>query len=439
MNRYNIALLLRLILLIISFVITGLLVAFQYYHTALIAFMVGCWLAFDVFRFLKRTVKDTRRLIDATYFSELNISFRNFERKGLFPELIPRMEEAVARFNTKLQQTEIEQRFYDALLNRVDSAFLVIDKTNKIEWINKAALDEFGNPQPRQIADFAAIYPELPEILEKIVPGETKIIKKKKEGQLRHLAVTTVIFNSMGKELKLVSFKNIQSVVEESENDAWKKLIRVLTHEMMNSITPIISLADTFSDRDATTENDYALIHKAMQTIHRRSKGLVEFVGNYQQLTRIPDPVPDTFSVAAMMNDINHLLRAVDIAFVTEIQPEDLTLFADRTQIEQVLINLIKNAHEACELNQSIDIKVYIYKNEYQQPIIVVADNGCGILPDVMDRIFIPFFTTKTGGSGIGLSICRQILTSHGGNITVESKPNKGTRVVLSVPQRSNY
>ena len=436
MNRYNIALLLRLILLVISFVITGLLVAFQYYHTALIAFMVGCCFAFDIFRFLKRTVKDTRRLIDAIYFSELNISFRNFERKGLFPELIPRMEEAVARFNTKLQQTEIEQRFYDTLLNRVDSALLVIDKANKIEWINKAALDEFGKPQPRQLADFAAISPELPCILEKIVPGETKIIKKKKEGQLRHLAVTTVILNSMGKELKLVSFKNIQSVVEESESAAWKKLIRVLTHEMMNSITPIISLADTFSDRDTTTENDYALIHKAMQTIHRRSKGLVEFVGNYQQLTRIPDPVPDTFSVAAMMNDINHLLRAAGIAYITEIQPEDMTLFADRTQIEQVLINLIKNAHEACEQNQSPDIKVHIYRNAYQKPIIIVSDNGCGILPDVMDRIFVPFFTTKTGGSGIGLSICRQILTSHGGHITVESKPDKGTKVILSFPQQ---
>jgi nitrogen fixation/metabolism regulation signal transduction histidine kinase len=343
------------------------------------------------------------------------------------------MEEAVVRFNAKLQQTEIEQRFYDTLLNRVDSALLVIDKANKIEWINKAALDEFGKPQPRQLADFAAISTELPVILEKIVPGETKLIKRKKESHIRHLAVTCIIFNSMGKELKLVSFKNIQSVVEESESDAWKKLIRVLTHEMMNSITPIISLADTFSEQNSTAANDYELIHKAMQTIHRRSKGLVEFVGNYQKLTRIPAPVMDTFSATEMMADITNLMQADGIRFSCEIQSGGMTLFADRTQMEQVMINLIKNAYEACAQKQSPDIKVHIYKNEYQRPVIVVSDNGCGILPDVMERIFVPFFTTKTGGSGIGLSICRQILTSHGGNITVESEPGLGTRVSMSL------
>jgi len=132
------------------------------------------------------------------------------------------------------------------------------------------------------------------------------------------------------------------------------------------------------------------------------------------------------------MNDINNLLQADGIRFLYEIHPEDMTLFADRIQMEQVLINLIKNAWEACALNQSPEVKIHIHRNEYKRPIIVVSDNGCGILPDVMDKIFVPFFTTKIGGSGIGLSICRQILISHNGNITVESEPEKGTRVILS-------
>jgi nitrogen fixation/metabolism regulation signal transduction histidine kinase len=247
------------------------------------------------------------------------------------------------------------------------------------------------------------------------------------------LAVSTVLFSSRGATLKLISFKNIQHVLEESETDAWKKLIRVLTHEMMNSITPIISLADTFSDRDASTEQDYGLMHKSMQTIHRRSKGLMEFVGNYQKLARIPAPVPAPYRIDEMMNDINHLLKAEGIRFSCEIKPEDMTLFADRPLMEQVLINLIKNAQEACFGNQSPDIKVFISKNEYQRPVIVVSDNGCGILPDVLDKIFVPFFTTKAGGSGIGLSICRQILISHGGTMMVESEPDKGTRVILGL------
>ena len=432
MNRYNLALFSRVIPLIISFIITGFLIAIRWYNAALFAFGAGCWFTYSTTGFLRRTVKDTKRLIDAIQFSEFNITFRNFAHKGLFPELIPLMEKAVSRFNEKLQQTEIEHQFYDTLLNRIDSAILVIGKANEIEWINKAALDEFGKPQPRRLADFSAISPELPAILEKIVPGEAKIIRIKKDGYTHQLAVTTVILNSGGKELKLVSFKNIQAVLEESESDAWKKLIRVLTHEMMNSITPIISLAETFSEQDSTAEKDYELMNRAMQIIHRRSKGLVEFVGNYQKLTRIPAPVPDTFRAKDMMNDINDLLQADGIRFSCEIRPEEMTLFADRTQMEQVLINLIKNAWEACARNQSPEVEVHISKNEYRRPVIVVSDNGCGILPEVLDKIFVPFFTTKTGGSGIGLSICRQIMISHDGNITVESEPDKGTRVVLS-------
>ena len=432
MNRYNLSLLFRLIPLILSFILTGFLLASHWYYTALAVFLVGCRFFYTTISFLKRTIKDTQRLIEAIHFFELNISFRGFTHKGLFPELIPMMEKAVARFNEKLQQTEVEHQFYNTLLNRIDSAIVIIGKANEIEWINKAALTEFGRARLRQTADFAAISPELPGVLGKIVPGETKIVKTQRNGHTRRLAVTSVLFSSRGKTLKLVSFKNIQSVLEESETDAWRKLIRVLTHEMMNSITPIISLAETFAEQDSAITNDYELIHRAMRIIHRRSKGLVEFVGNYQKLTRLPDPVPETFQAEKIMNDINNLLLADGIRFSYIIKPPDMTLFADRTQIEQVLINLIKNAWEACDREKTPEVIVQLSKIEFQKTLIVVSDNGCGILPDVMDKIFVPFFTTKHGGSGIGLSICRQILILHSGNITVESEPGKGTKVKLT-------
>jgi len=229
MKRYTIALLSRLIPLVCCCLLTGYLVAIDWYSIAVIAFGVACWFIFALFRFMKRTVKDAKRLIDAIHFSELNISFRNFARKGLYPELIPQMERAVLRFNERLQHTEIEQHFYDLLLNRIDSAIIVFDKTDMIEWINKAAIDEFGKPQPRRITDLVAISPDLPDVLKKIVPGEVKMITIKKGGNIRQLAATVVLFTSRGKMLKLVSFKNIQPVLEESENEAWKKLIRVLT------------------------------------------------------------------------------------------------------------------------------------------------------------------------------------------------------------------
>jgi nitrogen fixation/metabolism regulation signal transduction histidine kinase len=433
MKRYHIALLSRLIALVFAFTLAGFLLASHWYYTALTACGIGCYFFFTTVRFLKRTVKDAGRLIDAIHYSELNISFRNFAQKGLFPALIPRMENAIVRFNEKLNQTEIEHQFYDTLLNRIDSPILVIGHNHDIEWINKAALDEFGNPQPRKTAEMAAFAPGLPGVLEKIVPGEAKIIKTEKAGHTRQFAVTAVLFISRGKELKLVSFKNIQSVLEESETGAWEKIIRVLMHEMMNSITPIISLAETFTERELTTANDYALMSKAMQTIHRRSKGLVDFVGNYRKYANIPAPVRELFDAREMMKDINDLLQAGGIRFSYDIKPDDLALFADRSQMEQVLINLIKNAWEACTANPSSEIKVKLTKNDYQRTVIVVTDNGCGILPGVSDKIFVPFFTTKHGGSGIGLSICRQIMISHGGTITVDSQPDRGTRVVLSL------
>ena len=232
--------------------------------------------------------------------------------------------------------------------------------------------------------------------------------------------------------MKLVSFKNIQSALEEHESDAWRKLIRVLTHEMMNSITPIISLSETLSEEDSEmNEKHYTAMSRAMQTIYRRSKGLVDFVKNYQQLTRIPEPVPVDIPVSEMLSDINRLLKANGIDFTYNVVPKDIQLFADRAQMEQSLINLIKNAWEACCDSPLPYVNIDVYKNEYQKPVILISDNGCGIVPEALDKVFVPFFTTKTGGSGIGLSICRQIMNLHHGSISIESEVDKGTKVAL--------
>jgi len=433
MKRFVFAFLLRLIPFFLFCLLIGYFIAIQRYVVAAVSFTFSYWMVFVLFRFMKRTAKDTKRLIDAIQFSEFNISFQNFARKGLYPDLIPLMEKAIVRFNDRLKHMEMEQHFYDLLLNRIDSPILVIDKMNHIEWINKAAINEFGKPLPRQLSDLATNSPELPVILDKMVPGEVKMIKVNREGFCRPLIATAVHFTSRGKLLKLVSFKNIQPVLEESESEAWKKLIRVLTHEMMNSITPILSLTETLSDPDSTREKSVEVMSRALHTIHRRSKGLVDFVGNYQKLTRIPSPVMMDFSATEMMNDISDLLRAEGIRFSYDIQPEGMFLYADRTLMEQAMINLIRNAWEACSHNPKPDVKVQLSKNEYHKSLIVVSDNGCGILPDVMDKIFVPFFTTKSGGSGIGLSICRQIMISQGGNISVESEHHQGTKVVLSL------
>lgn len=225
------------------------------------------------------------------------------------------------------------------------------------------------------------------------------------------------------------AMKNFRTrVLERNEMEAWQKLIRVLTHEIMNSITPIISLSETLSEREMTEKN-YPVMRQGMQTIHRRSKGLLEFVENYRKLTRLPAPLRRPVSVSELLQDLQKLFPEEYIRI--EMPETDRTLQIDRTQIEQVLINLIKNAKEACSKQEHPLIEVKVVPVFSWQCLITVSDNGGGILPDVQDKIFVPFFTTKPSGSGIGLSLCKQIMNRHGGNITVKSTVGQGSCFTL--------
>lgn len=225
------------------------------------------------------------------------------------------------------------------------------------------------------------------------------------------------------------AMKNFRTrTMEAHEMEAWQKLIRVLTHEIMNSITPIISLSETLSEREANEKN-YAIMQQGMQTIHRRSKGLLEFVENYRKLTRLPAPERYPVSVRELLQELQKLYREEFIHI--ELPLHDCVILIDRAQIEQVLINLIKNAREACSKQPQPEITVRMLPSTPHGCRITVSDNGEGILPQVLDKIFIPFFTTKKSGSGIGLSLCKQIMSHHGGNLTVQSSVETGSCFTL--------
>ena len=418
MKRYQFHWFIRVFWTLLFSASTAVLCYLRLYWFAGVFLLILSWFVYQLFLFQERNTKDMERLTEAIRFSEFNISFQNFVGKGLAPELVPKMEASVAYFGQKLKDRIVEQNFYETLLMRIDFGLLVLDQQKNIHWSNKTALD------------IQSVLPEIPEILDKLIPGETKIIRIEQEKNIYQLAATAIYFISEGRKLKLISLKNIQSVLEESESDAWKKLIRVLTHEIMNSLAPIISLSETLSERN---EEDPALLNRSMQIIHRRSKGLVDFVNNYKKLTNIPQSVIARFSARDWIGDIYHLLKADGFRFDYVIQPEEMQIEADRGLMEQVLINLIKNACESGSPENPAVVKVSISKNEYQRTIIKVSDTGEGILPEVIDKIFVPFFTTKANGSGIGLSICRQIVNLHGGSISVQSEPEKGSYFTLQI------
>jgi signal transduction histidine kinase len=233
---------------------------------------------------------------------------------------------------------------------------------------------------------------------------------------------------SMNEALEIFRSRLYESIVSKAETEAWQKLIRVMTHEMMNSVAPIISLSETISEQadEYPNEERYREMMAAMQSIHRRSKGLLDFVENYRKLTRIPAPVMKYFPISEIFNDIRNLFAKETIPISFFARPADIRLYADRSLIEQVLINLLKNALDACRDTAAPLISVYAYPDKGKS-VIRVTDNGRGIVPDAIDRIFVPFFTTKQGGSGIGLSLCRQIINRHNGTISVVSKPDEET------------
>lgn len=223
--------------------------------------------------------------------------------------------------------------------------------------------------------------------------------------------------------------------MDEAETEAWQKLISVLTHEIMNSIAPIISLSETLGKEEALSfqsDEECRNMQRAMQTIHRRSAGLLTFVENYRKLTRIPQPVMQPIRVADLFKSLQQLVEADQICFTYSCYPEQLVFRADRNMVDQMLINLLRNANEATAQIPVPQIQIDA-RQEGDSVRITVTDNGCGISAEAMGKVFIPFYSTKSGGSGIGLSLCRQMMLLHKGTISVSSN-GEGTRITLQFP-----
>jgi len=366
-----------------------------------------------------------RRLTDGLRYNDMMQTFHPPFKNKIMNEWAKELSESLKDFRGRLLAEEIKHQYYENLLNKVDTAVLVTDKAGHIEWMNQAAVTHLG-----QIS-------QLPEaLLRASAINDIPIIRIEQNSTVLEMAISCTKFVTQGKEQQIISLKNIHSVLERNEMEAWQKLIRVLTHEIMNSITPIISLSETLSERGIPKllgEKEYSIMLQAMQTIHRRSKGLLEFVENYRRLTRIPTPVCTKVSITELCMDLKKLFPEEYIHF--EIPSSDLTLYIDRAQIEQVLINLLKNAREACGRQSDKDIRVEVIISPAGNKLLTVSDNGEGILPDVLDKIFVPFFTTKTSGSGIGLSLCKQIMTLHEGSINVKSESGKGSKFILTFPK----
>lgn len=421
MKRYAVLVTIHIILITAFSITAYVLFEKQLWFSSLLAIVLLIATCIHLYLMQMKQTAMMHRLVDSIRFNDLTQTFQPPFRDRSMRELAEELSQVIKSFRKQLLDEEVKHQFYENLLNKVDMAVLVADRNGWVLWMNQAATTQLGQE------------PQLPAELLKVPIREAQVIGIHRNGVLQEMAISSTLFVAQGKEQLLINLKNIHSVLERNEMEAWQKLIRVLTHEIMNSITPIISLSDTLTERSASqpmNENEYRIMLQAMQTIHRRSKGLLDFVENYRRLTRIPRPACTYVNGNELLSDLQKLFMEADIRF--QLPEEELTLYIDRAQIEQIVINLIKNAREACMRISHPEITVNLAKDAFGSIVLTVRDNGEGILPEVMDKIFVPFFTTKTTGSGIGLSLCKQLMNLHGGTITACSEKGKGSCFTLT-------
>jgi len=338
-------------------------------------------------------------------------------------------------------EKEIHYQYLKHIIDHLDTGLISFDSEGETEFVNHALLKLLKANSINNIDGLNRYYQGLSDIIFELSPEKQKTIRIPVSGSILNLSIRVTRFKSHDKMIRLVSFHNINDEMNETEMKSWEKLIRVLTHEIMNSVSPINSLTTTLSriyqsdDKPKSiarlNENDIKDTISGLSIIDKRSKGLMEFVKKYRQIYSIQQPVRETFRVMEVLEGIKRLLAndllQKDLAIKLSIFPENLELLADRAMVEQVLINLIKNAYQALDANSAGIIEVIAFRNEGNYIIIQVKDNGNGIAPDVLDDIFVPFFTTKMDGSGIGLSLSRQIMQMHNGTIKVQSEVGKGS------------
>ena len=382
----------------------------------------------------RKSVGRLRRMMEAIRTREFTLHFATEELSGEEARLADEINKTIDEFRTGLQQQEAQYGYFDTLLNSVEACLMVVDDGGKVVWMNRSAIDTLCGFRLTDLQMLASLSPNLPQEMMAMLPGTQKLLRLTVRNTELQMSLSVVKYYRKGIDYRLFSMQNVRSVLQENELDAQKKLISVLTHEIMNSLTPIISLSETLCDswEAGTADADDTML--ALRAIHRRSDGLLKFVENYRRLSKLSAPVLKPVEVGRMTESLQRLF--CEACFHFDISDPEEMVLVDSHQMEQVLINLLKNAREATE-GLDAEPRITLRTQSVRAArmfVVTVEDNGCGILPDVQERIFIPFFTTKPHGSGIGLSLCRQIVNNHGGTITVKSVPDNGSVFRIELP-----
>lgn len=421
--------------LLVCCLISAWLAVHGFHFSLFVALCLTAFVAYTIYRYILRSARAMAQFIWSVRYSEfLSSSTSNPNTTQPLPEeLLAEMQDALEHYRSNLQKKESQLQYFQALANHIDMAILVYTPDGQMEWVNEAAKRLIHRERPRTVDDLADFHPDLPAKLHALKAGDLSVWQIKEEEETVQLALSGMEFIIQGRKLLIAGMKNIHSALDSRETEAWQKLIRVLTHEIMNSITPIISLTELltkYADGLEGDEETKTEIKQMLQTIARRGSGLVRFMNSYREVSHLPQPLLKLYSAEELLGEAVQLMQNETSDLHLSLPAVTLRFIADKEQIEQVLINLIRNARE----NEATQITLSAGITPGNHLFLRVTDNGTGIEPEVQERIFIPFFTTKPTGSGIGLTISRQIMHQHHGSIAVQSKLGEGSTFTLLFP-----
>lgn len=451
-KNFKVQLVTRVALLIGTiYVFTNLANSDAYTFTQGLFLMLIIGQVYYLYQFLNKVNRELVTFLKSIHYDDFSLTYPERATKSSMDLVYREFNSVIKKFREIRADKEAQYTYLKTIVQHVGIGIITIDKEGEIQIINTAARTLLGIKQMKNITQIRSVSPELVDAMESMKTGGRDLIKINREGDEVQLAIYVIELSLRGKEFKLISLQNIQSELEEKEMEAWQNLIRVLTHEIMNSVTPISSLAATVEDELSgylDTEQDVNPIsneevedfHLALQTIHNRSESLIKFVSDFRNMTRVKLPTIEEHKVCDILKHVISLLKndmkEQGIELDYHVEPEDLLFNVDKEQIEQVVINLVKNAIQALAENEEDGkenklLKIRANQGEDHAILITIIDNGPGIDEEALKKIFIPFFTTKKNGSGIGLSLSKQIMRNHRGNITAKSALTVGTEFTL--------
>ncbi|MEM9858510.1 MAG: ATP-binding protein [Bacteroidota bacterium] len=434
--KLNILFRLALITLLISLMVYYLVADQRFLRSFYILLFLS--IAFAEFLwYVDKTHRDFKSFLLALLQNDFTTRFSETGKGRSFNEFYSVLNKITDKFEHISSEKQAQHIYLESLVEHVRVGIISFDKNEKIQLANQAVKDLLGIPQILSLKIIQRVDEHLLKVIREIKPGENRLVKLVVKNEMLQLNVHASEFMLQNEFFKLVSLQNIKNALDENEMAAWQKLIRVLTHEIMNSVTPITSLTGTLKQMVDKNKVKNAQIQEevieklrmGLDAVENRSQGLQSFTQSYRKLTKIPKPAFQNVNINERITRILELLK-IELANVKVNLSiaKNATLLVDPDLFDQVLINLLKNALEAMSKTQNPELTISWNSDN----TLAISDNGLGIEEDKLDQIFIPFFTTKKEGSGIGLALSQQIMHLHQGKISVSSRTNTGTTFNLT-------